>query len=251
MIRTVIIDDEKNNIDNAIGLIKKFQLQIEVVGIAITADDAIDIIIKTDPDLLLLDIQMPGKNGFDVLRALPHHEFEVIFITAYDQYGIQAVKFSAIDYLLKPINPEELKYAVGKVADKLTQRKKNLQLENLLELIKNKDSRKDHKIALSSSKEIRFVGTDSIIRCESSNAYTKFFFTDEKSMLVSKPIFEYEELLKDYGFIRCHQSHLVNKEFIKSLVKEDGGYLLLADKTRIPISRNKKEFVLKTLNTLK
>jgi len=250
MIRTVIIDDEKNNIDNAIGLIIKSQLQIEVVGIATSAEDAIDTIIKTNPDLLLLDIQMPGKNGFDVLRALPHYEFEVIFITAYDQYGIQAVKFSAIDYLLKPINSDELKYAVEKVADKLTKKKKNLQLENLLELIKNKDSRKDHKIALSSSKEIRFAATESIIRCESSNAYTKFFFADEKSMLVSKPIFEYEELLKDYGFIRCHQSHLVNKEYIKSLVKEDGGYLLLADKTKIPISRNKKESVLKALITL-
>jgi len=114
MIRTVIIDDEKNNIDNAIGLIIKSQLQIEVVGIATTAEDAIDTIIKTNPDLLLLDIQMPGKNGFDVLRALPHYEFEVIFITAYDQYGIQAIKFSALDYLLKPIDINEFKAAIAK-----------------------------------------------------------------------------------------------------------------------------------------
>jgi two-component system LytT family response regulator len=194
---------------------------------------------------------MPEKNGFDVLKALPHYQFEVIFVTAFDQYGIQAVKFSAIDYLLKPVNPEELKASILKVEAKLNQRKQNFQLENLMELIKNKDAKKDHKLALASTKEIRFVHTDEIIRCESSNAYTQFYLTDGKNIMVSKPIFEYEEMLSNYDFIRCHQSHLVNSKFIKSLVKEDSGYLLLNDDTRIPISRGKKENVLKALNSIK
>ncbi len=251
MIRAVIIDDEKNNIETMVSLLRKHELPVAVVGSATNADDAISTIVATNPDLLFLDIQMPEKNGFDVLKALPHYQFEVIFVTAFDQYGIQAVKFSAIDYLLKPVNPEELKTSILKVEAKLNQRKQNVQLENLMELIKNKDAKKDHKLALASTKEIRFVHTDEIIRCESSNAYTQFYLADGKNIMVSKPIFEYEEMLSNYDFIRCHQSHLVNAKFIKSLVKEDSGYLLLNDDTRIPISRGKKENVLKALNTIK
>ncbi|MEJ2881655.1 LytR/AlgR family response regulator transcription factor [Pedobacter sp. GR22-6] len=251
MIRAVIIDDEKNNIDNIVGLLEKHGLPVTIVGTATSAEEGISTITATAPDLLFLDIQMPEKNGFDVLKALPHYQFEVIFVTAFDQYGIQAVKFSAIDYLLKPIDPEELKVAIRKTASKLQQKKQNHQLENLMNLIRDKDARKEHKLALASTKEIRFVNTEEIIRCESSNAYTQFFLTDGNNILVSKPIFEYEELLADYEFIRCHQSHLVNTKFVKSLLKEDGGYLLLNDNTRVPISRAKKELVLKALNTLK
>jgi two-component system LytT family response regulator len=251
MIKAVIIDDEKNNIEIIIGIIEKLQLRVTIVGVATNADDGLETILATDPDLLFLDIQMPGKSGFDLLRALPHYQFEVIFVTAFDQYGIQAVKFSAIDYLLKPVSPDELTAAIDKVTAKLNKKKENLQLENLMELIRDKDAKKDHKLALASTKEIRFVHTVDIIRCESSNAYTEFFLVDGKSIVVSKPIFEYEELLTSYDFIRCHQSHLVNKKFIKSLIKEDSGYLLLEDNIRIPVSRSKKENVLKALHTIK
>jgi len=251
MIRAVIIDDEKNNIDNIVRLLKQHGLPVDVVGTATNADDGVNIIAATHPDLLFLDIQMPDKNGFEVLKALPHHQFDVVFVTAFDQYGIQAVKFSAIDYLLKPIDPEELKMSVSKVEAKLSKKKENLHLENLMEFIRDKDAKKEHKLALASTKEIRFVHTGDIVRCESSNAYTEFYLSDGKSIVVSKPIFEYEELLTGYDFIRCHQSHLVNKKFIKSLVKEDSGYLAMNDGTRIPISRNKKENVLKALHTIK
>jgi two-component system LytT family response regulator len=251
MIRAIIIDDERNNIENLARLIKKYGPGVEIIGSATSADEGIKKIIETMPDLLFLDIQMPGKNGFEVLKALPHHQFEVIFVTAFDQYGIQAVKFAAIDYLLKPVDPEELTTAINKAADKLSKKKENLKLENLLELLKNKDSKQHHKLALASTKEIQFVNTGDIIRCESSNAYTSFHLADGKSILVSKPIFEYEELLADYGFIRCHQSHLVNINFIKSWIKEDSGYLLLSDNTRVPVSRGKKDIVLKTLTSIK
>jgi len=251
MISAVIIDDEKNNIDNLVGLLQQLELPISIAGTSTNADDAIELIITTEPDLLFLDIQMPDKNGFDVLKALPHHHFEVIFITAFDQYGIQAVKFSAIDYLLKPVNPDELVAAVRKVEVKLGRKKENLQLENLMELIRDKDAKKEHKLALASTKEIRFVNTSDIIRCESSNAYTEFFLADGTNIMVSRPIFEYEELLAEYDFIRCHQSHLVNKKFVKSLIKEDSGYLLLDNGTRIPVSRGKKENVLNALHNIK
>jgi two-component system LytT family response regulator len=251
MIRAVIVDDEKNNIENIVLLLEQNNLPVLVVGRATNVDEGIAAIVEFKPDLLFLDIQMPEKDGFDLLKALPHFQFEVIFVTAFDQYGIQAVKFSAIDYLMKPINPDELKLAILKVQNKLSQKKANYQLENLMGLINDKEAKKDHKLALASAKEIRFVNTHEIIRCESSNAYTLFYLTDGKSIVVSKPIFEYEELLANYGFIRCHQSHLINTLYIKSLIKEDSGYLLLNDDTRIPISRGKKEYVLKALNTIK
>ncbi|MGC4038148.1 MAG: LytTR family DNA-binding domain-containing protein [Chitinophagaceae bacterium] len=243
MIRAIIVDDEQNNIDNLGKLLEKYCHEVTVISTATNADDGKKIIVELKPDLLFLDIQMPEKNGFDLLQSLPRHSFEVIFVTAFDRYGIQAVKFSAIDYLLKPINIDELKQAVTKAIEKIQQKKQNLQLENLLQLLQANRHKEDHRIALPGMKETRFAKTTAIIRCESSNNYTTFYLTDDEKLVVSKPIYEYEELLNDYGFLRCHQSHLVNKKFIRSIVKEDGGYLLLEDGSQIPISKQKKEYV--------
>ncbi|HLK29173.1 MAG TPA: LytTR family DNA-binding domain-containing protein [Puia sp.] len=246
MTRAIIIDDEQNNIDNLIKLLQKYCPDVIISAAAMNADDGRKIIIEQKPDLIFLDIQMPGKNGFDLLKSLSNHDFEIIFVTAFDKYGIQAVKFAAIDYLLKPINIEELKQAVNKAIGKTKQKKQNLQLENLLQLLQETQQKQEHRIALPTAKEIRFARTEDIIRCESSNNYTSFFLASGEKLIVSKPIYEYEELLSDYGFIRCHQSHLVNKKFIKSLLKEDGGFLLLEDNSQIPVSRQKKDYI-KTL----
>lgn len=248
MIKAVIIDDEKNNVDNLQGLLLKHCSQVLVVATARNADDAATAIASYEPELIFLDIQLPGRNGFDLLMALPHRAFEVIFVTAFDRYGIQAVKFSALDYLLKPVDIEELKTAVQKAEERIKQKKQNLPLENLLQLLENRQRRDEHRLALSSLKETRLVKTEEIIRCESSNAYTAFYLKDGQKITVSKPIFEYEELLREYGFFRCHQSHLVNKQYVKSWIKEDGGYLLLLDGTHVPVSRNKKEIVQAHLN---
>ncbi|MCH5716126.1 LytR/AlgR family response regulator transcription factor [Niabella hibiscisoli] len=194
---------------------------------------------------------MPGKTGFEMLKELTDYSFEIILITAYDQYGIQAIKFSAIDYLLKPVNIEELKAAVQKAENRVKGKMQNYELENLLQLIKNREQKSTHKLALPTLKETRFVNPREIIRCESSNAYTSFFFSSGEKIIVSRPIYEYEELLAAFDFIRCHQSHLVNKEHIKSWVKEDGGYLILDNGDEIPISRSKKENVTQALIHLK
>jgi two-component system LytT family response regulator len=239
----VIIDDEQNNIDNLTILLKQHCPQVNVVSTAKSASEGENIILKHTPDLVFLDIQMPERSGFDLLKSLNNYSFEIIFVTAYDQYGIQAVKFAAIDYLLKPINIEELKLAVQKVIQKSALKKQNLQLDNLIQLLKQKHQKEYHRIALQSTKETRFVETEKIIRCESANNYTTFFLSTGEKIVASKPIFEYEEILQEYEFIRCHQSHLVNKRFIKSWVKEDGGYLLLDDQSQIPVSRQKKEYI--------
>lgn len=249
MINAVIIDDEQNNIDNLKGLLLKHSPQVKVVAEAKNAEDGAQKISQHHPDLLFLDIQMPGKSGFEMLQSLSHHDFEIIFVTAFDQYGIQAIKFSAIDYLLKPVNIEELNTAVNKVIEKHKKRNENLRLENLLSLLHQQKSQ--HRLALATAKETRFVSTDEIIRCESSNTYTSFYLTNGEKIVVSKPIFEYEELLKEYGFIRCHQSHLVNKMKVKSWIRKEGDQLLMEDNSQIPVSRNKKETVSEALMFLK
>lgn len=251
MINAVIIDDEQNNIDNLQYLLTRHCPQVQVAGAARNAVEGQALLEQHQPDLVFLDIQMPEKDGFELLRSLPGYRFEVIFVTAFDQYGIQAVKFAAIDYLLKPINAEELKTAVYKVAEKNRQQKQNLQIENLLQLLQHQQQKEEHRIALPTAKETRFVRTQEIVRCESTNNYTTFYFNNRERLMVSKPIYEYEELLSSYGFIRCHQSHLVNKRYIKSWVKEDGGYLLLDDQTQIPISRQKKDSIKEELERLK
>lgn len=246
--QAVIIDDEQNNIDNLRILLSNYCPQVQTVATALNASEGAQAIHLHHPDLVFLDIQMPEQSGFDMLRSLPSTDFEIIFVTAYDQYGIQAVKFAAIDYLLKPIKPGELITAVNKAGEKNRQKKQNAQLANLIELLQRQQQKEDHRIALPTSKETRFVPVKEIIRCESDNNYTTFHLLNKEKLLVSKPIYEYEELLVPYGFIRCHQSHLVNKKYIKSWVKEDGGYLLLDDQSLIPVSRQKKDFVKEQLS---
>lgn len=240
MISAIIIDDEQNNIINLQLLLQKHCSAVQVAATATSADEGIEAIRKYAPDLVFLDIQMPCKNGFQLLQSLPQLDFEIIFVTAYDQYGIQAVKFAALDYLLKPIRTEELQQAVNKAIEKSRQKQQNAQLQNLIDLLKQGSIKEEQRLALSSVKETRFVQTGNIIRCESQNSYTVFYLNNKEKILVSKPIFEYEELLKNYGFIRCHQSHLVNKKFIKSWWKNDGDYLLLEDGAEVPVSRQKR-----------
>lgn len=247
MIKGIIIDDEPHNITNLQRLLEKYCSEVTIVGSSPDANEGIVLIKNIKPDLVFLDIQMPKKDGFQVLQELNSYDFEVIFVTAFSQYGIQAIKFSAIDYLLKPIDIEELKKAVAKTSERLKDKNQNLQLKNLLHHLQESKNSSDHRIAISSLKETRFVYVKNIIRCESDNSYT-LFFTDEGETIVSTvPLYEYDEMLSIYGFIRCHQSHLVNKKHVKSLLKEDGYSLLLYNKTLIPVSRNKKDLVKKAL----
>jgi two-component system LytT family response regulator len=248
-ILSIIIDDELNNIENLQSLLRAYCNDISVVATAISADEGKVAIEEHNPDLVFLDIQMPGKSGFDMLKTFPQIDFEIIFITAYDQYGIQAIKFSALDYLLKPVVIDELKDAVRKAKEKINTKQKNASIENLLEYIKN-GQKSTPKIALPTLNEIMYVKVADIIRCEASDNYTTFYLQNKEKILVCKTLKEFAELLKPHGFIRTHQSHLVNAHFVKSLLKEDGGALLMNDLTKVPISRQNKETVKNLLNTL-
>lgn len=245
MMKAILIDDEKHNLENLEALLQTYCPHVQVAATAMNAADGKTAILQHHPDLVFLDIQMPGKSGFDLLRELSQYNFEVIFITAYDQYAIQAIKFAAVDYLLKPVNIEELQDAVSRALVNNRQKKQNLQLENLIQLLQQQ--KEAHRIALTTLRETRFIPTTEIIRCESSNNYSIFYLANGEKLTVSKPIYEYEELLKSYGFIRCHQSHLINKQYVKSWVKEDGHYLLFENGTQVPVSRNRKEQVMQAL----
>jgi len=246
--KAILVDDEQPNLDNLRALLNTYCPQVQVCGTALNAENAKALIYTHKPDLLFLDIQMPGQNGFDLLRTL-HRDFEVIFVTAYDQYAIQALRFAAIDYLLKPVDIHELQQAVDRAIQQHRAKEQNQQLENLLHLLHSRQNKDEQRLALATTKETRFVKTGEIIRCESSNNYTTFFLADATQLLVCKPIYEFEEILKDYGFLRCHQSHLVNRTYIKSWKKEQGDSLLLSDGAEIPVSRGKKDEIKKALHS--
>jgi two-component system, LytTR family, response regulator len=246
-INSIIIDDEPNNIENIQSILQRHYPEINVVATAANAGDGIAAIDKLKPDLVFLDIQMPGRSGFDLLKAFPRISFEIIFITAYDQYGIQAIKFSALDYLLKPIDPEEFKSAIQKAKDKISSRQTNHSIQNLLEYIK-RGQNETPKMALPTLEEIRYVPVTGIVRCQASDNYTLFHLDSGEQVLVCRTLKEYAGLLATHGFVRTHQSHLVNIDFVKSYLKEDGGSLLLKDHTKIPISRQNRDLVKEVLN---
>lgn len=241
-VKSIIVDDEPNNIENLQRIIRTYCPEISVAASALDAADAISAIKTHQPDLLFLDIQMPGQSGFDVLRAFDNINFEIIFITAYDKYGIQAIKFSALDYLLKPIDIAEFKLAIEKAKQKIGSRQQNHSIENLLQYIKA-GQRETPKITLPTLTEIMYVKITDIIRCEASNNYTTFYLRNGEQVLVCKTLKEFADILKPHQFIRTHQSHLVNAQFVKSYLKEDGGTLLLNDYSKIPISRQNREMV--------
>ncbi len=247
--RAIIIDDEISNLENLRTLLEKHCPQVVIVATVQNVSDAVDVVEKHLPDLVFLDIQMGDQTGFDVLKLLPTRNFEVIFVTAYDQYGIQAVKFAALDYLLKPIDIDELRNAVDKAGQKFATQIQASQLDFLLQQLKKPETNAS-KIALPMQSEIRYVNLSEIIRCEADNTYTHFFLSNDEKILVSKSLKEYADLLRPNGFLRTHQSHLVNPKYVKSWLKEDGGILLLTTGEKIPVSKPNKDTVKQALQQL-
>ncbi|KQN38010.1 two-component system response regulator [Pedobacter sp. Leaf41] len=240
--RAILVDDELANLENLQVLLSTNCPDVKVVATANNIDDAFEKINLHRPDLLFLDIQMGKTTGFDLLNQLGDKTFEVIFVTAYDNYGIQAVKFAALDYLLKPVDPDELMVAVSKAENRIANKMSGEQLNFLLNQIKRSEPTVP-KIALPQQHEIRYVSVDDIVRCVADNTYTFFHLSSSEKILISKPLKEYSDLLKPQGFVRSHQSHLVNPKFVKSWLKEDGGTLLMNNGDKIPVSKPNREIV--------
>ncbi|MEJ7559303.1 MAG: LytTR family DNA-binding domain-containing protein [Pedobacter sp.] len=240
--RAILIDDELANLEDLQFLLEKNCPEVKVVGRASNIEDALQLISLNLPYLLFLDIQIGKNTGFDLLLRLERKDVEVIFVTAYDHYGIQAIKFAALDYLLKPVDPGDLKVAVSKAEERISSKISKGQLDFLLSQIKQ-TKHGIPKIALPQQHEIRYVSVDEIMRCVADNTYTNFYLSSGEMILISKPLKEYSDLLKPQGFVRAHQSHLCNPSFVKSWLKEDGGMLLMNNGDKIPVSKPNREMV--------
>jgi two-component system LytT family response regulator len=202
------------------------------------------------PDLLFLDIEMPQMNGFELLEKLPDTNLNIIFTTSYDQYAIKAIRFSALDYLLKPVDREELQNALQKVTDN-AQHPLTQQLEILLQKINTPTSPAISKVAMPTMEGLQMVNVDSIISCQSDSNYTIILLKDKNKLTVSRTLKDIEEILEGYSFIRVHHSYLVNINEINKYVKGEGGYLVMSDGSNVDVSRSKKDLLLKKLLPLK
>lgn len=247
MIKAIIIDD----IEQARVTLKKdlqvYAADVEVIGEAGGVIEGAKLLKSLKPDVLFLDIQMQDGSGFDLLDILKEINFKIIFITASDAHAIKAFRYAAIDYLLKPVDPDELITALKKLREEKVNESEKYKLLN--------DSLKDHqkpheRLALHTQEKIHIVSINDIIRCESNVNYTEFFFTGGKKLLVTKTLKDFEDLLSDQGFYRVHQSHLINTRYIKEFVKTDGGYLLMTDGCQVPVSTRKRPEVMKMLEEL-
>lgn len=247
MIKALIIDDElkaRNIIDH---YIVNFIPEITEIKQADSVDTALEILKSYQPGIVFLDVEMPHKNGFDFLTEIKEPNFDVIFTTAYNQYAIQAIRFSALDYLLKPVDPDELKVAVQRHLEKKesAQQKKEM-FDNLVANIEKKEV-KDFKIAVPSSEGVYFFMIDDILRMEADRSYTHIHLINRKPFIASKTLKHFEEMLDEFKFIRTHKSHLVNPKHI-TRISNDNEFVLLTDGSKVEVSRRKKEEVQEQLN---
>ncbi len=239
MIQAVIIDDEKNATEMLEWLLKTYCPEVHVVASCNTPAEGVEAIKSKAPDLVFLDIEMPGMNGFELLESLEKTNFQVVFTTAFDQFAVKAFKISALNYLLKPIDPEDLQATIQRFQEKKSAISKE-QLNLLIDTLKpNKNN--NERIALSSGDGLVFIKTADITYCKADSNYTQVATTDGRKITVAKTLKDLDDTLSGNDFIRVHNSFLVNINHIRKYVKGDGGYIVMPDDTQITISRSKRE----------
>lgn len=240
-----IVEDETRSRELLQNLVEEFCPELQLLGSAATVEEAIKSIHQLQPQLLLLDIELHPGTGFDILQRTDSTTFQVIFTTAYDHYAIRAIKFSALDYLLKPIDVQELQLSVQRAIQQFSNKSPKDTLQLLLRnLVKQQH---DHTISLSTAEGMEFVPIATVLRLEASGAYTIFYLKNKRTIMVSRNLKEYETLLSDHGFFRIHNSHIVNLKEVRKFLKTDGGYAVMNDDTLIAISPKKKEQFLQLL----
>lgn len=253
MITALLIDDDSNLRNGMKSLLQRYAPEIAIIGEADSVTTGIQAMEKLTPQVVFLDIQLGDGTGFDILEQVAHKtgksSSHIVFITAHEQYAIKAFRFSALDFLLKPVDPEELQKVIVKIKSVLEKNVDYAHIDLLLENIRKKvDNFK--RIALSTSDGIHLFEIADIIRCESEDNYTKFYIRNNKPVLISKTLKDYEDLLTEHGFERIHQSHLINLSYLKSYIKKDGGYVVMSDNSHLPISQRKKERLQEFLKTI-
>ena len=247
MIRAIIIDDEQHCIERIKDLIEMHcSNKIHIMDEFKTVPEGINGINKLKPDLVFLDVEIKDQTGFDLLKQTVDISFDVIFTTGYDKYAVQAFKFSAIDYLLKPVDADDLKRAVGKLSDKLNHPDSSKKMENLLHNIASTNKR----ICVPIVTGFVFIPVNEIIHCESDVNYTTIYLSDKQKLMVAKTLKDFEELLGEFHFFRIHNSHLINAAYLKNYNKGKGGSVTLTDGTELEVSTRRKEDFLKWLEKI-
>jgi two-component system LytT family response regulator len=241
--RVVVVDDEQYAVDFITSVINEYCPSLEVAGIANNVEEGVAVIGKEKPDLVFLDVEMPNGSGFDLLTRFPEKDFDVIFITAFNHYAIKAIKFSAVDYILKPININEFVEAVDRVVKKQEESslKNNEKFRILLENLK---APTPSRLAISTSEGMEYLNPREIIRIEADRSYSRFYLTGERKLLVSKNLKEFQDLLGEKYFFRPHNSYLINLKYVKKFVRKEGGYIEMTDGAQVPVSRNRKDIFL-------
>lgn len=249
MLKTIIIEDELNVKVALENKIMEYCKNVEIIGWGNNVKKSVSLIKEAKPDLVLLDIKLPDGTGFDILKQLQPINFKIIFITAYNDYAIEAFRFSALDYLVKPVRYEELINAINKAENAVNFDSLNLRLDTLYNNLLIM-TRIEKKIILNTSDKIEIIEIKDIIRCESDTNYTTFYLADKTKLVVTRTLKDIEEMLIKYNFFRSHKSHLINMSFLKTYEKSDGGSLIMKDGAVIPLSQRKKNYLLQILESL-
>jgi two-component system LytT family response regulator len=240
MIRAVIIDDEPNNVASLQGLLTEYCPEVKIEGTANNRSTGSILIRETQPDLAFLDIEMPYGNAFDLLNDLTPVTFDIIFVTAFDNYAINAIKYSALDYILKPVNIKELQVAVQKASESIRAKDINQKIDNFLKNLKTTQP-VQKKMALPTPDGLLFVCIEDFVRLEAESNYTSIYLKNQKKIVIAKTLREFEELLPSEIFSRIHHSHIINHNYIKQYHRGRGGYLEMEDGTAIEVSARKKD----------
>jgi len=245
MIRAIIVDDEPYCCDTLETMLEKYCPDVQLVAVCHSGEEAITSISQQKPDLVFLDIEMPRMNGFDMLQKIGPVNFEIIFTTSFDQYALRAIRFSALDYLLKPIDKDDLVNAVQKVIQR-SQKPIAQQLQLLMQKLQQ-PTNPINKIALPTMEGLQMVAVESILYCESDSNYTTFHLKNKQKIIVSRTLKEMEEMLEEYSFARVHSSYLVNLQEVNKYIKGEGGYLVLNDGSNVNVSASRKKVLLSRL----
>jgi two-component system LytT family response regulator len=242
-LKTVVVDDEQDAVGFITSIIGEYCPELEVTGTANNVISGVKEITDKKPDLVFLDVEMPNGTGFDLLAQFPEKQFDVVFITAFNHYAIKAIKFSAVDYILKPININDFIEAVKKVVHKRKESPSDGN-EALRALMENIKSSPPSRLAIPTSDGMEYLNPRDVIRIESDRSYSWFFIAGNRKVLVSRHLKEFQEMLGDRNFFRPHNSHLINLKYVKKFIRKDGGYIEMQDGSHIPISRGRKDIFL-------
>jgi two-component system LytT family response regulator len=244
-IKAILIDDELNSLQNLQQKLEEFCPDVNIIAISQKPEEGLLLLKQHQPDVVFLDIEMPRMSGFRMLEELGEYDFDIIFTTAYNHYSIDAIRISAFDYLVKPIGIEDLQQAVERLS-KMRSKQTKEKIDILKKSLSDNRSQED-KIAISTSEGIEFIPIKNIIHIESKSNYSKIYLPENKTIMVTKILKDFEEMLLPYNFYRVHNSHLINLNYIKKYIRSQGGHVMLQDGTVIDISRRKKDEFLKLI----